>query len=154
MKRLLALLALFVALHALAQSPVIRARLEPRSNIMVGQPVRLVVSVFVPNYFTGSPEFPEFEIDSAIVVLPQDRPKNSNTQIGNATYFGITQTYVIYPQEAGEFRIPPAKLSVSYAKRAPEEHHGRVALPRSAFMLMCPTLLAIYPTSCRRHGSR
>jgi hypothetical protein len=138
MKRLLALLILFVSLHALAQSPVIRARLEPRSNIMVGQPVRLVVSVFVPNYFTGSPEFPEFEIDNAIVVLPQDRPENSNTQIGNATYFGITQTYVIYPQQEGEFRIPPAELSVPYAIAPPKSTTAEIALPALSFHAAVP----------------
>jgi hypothetical protein len=133
MKRLLTLLVLFASLHALAQSPVIRAHLEPPSNIMVGQPVRLVVSVFVPNYFTGSPEFPEFEIDNAIIVLPQDRPVNSNTQIGNATYFGITQTYVIYPQQAGDFHIPPAKLSVPYTIAPPKRTTAEIALPALSF---------------------
>ena len=93
---------------AVAQSPVIRAHLEPSNEILVGQPVRLVVSVFVPNYFTGSPEFPEFEMENAIIVMPQDRPENSNTQIGGATYAGITETYVIYPQQAGDFHLPPA----------------------------------------------
>ena len=133
MKRLFALLLVFTSLHTLAQSPVIRAHLEPSNNIMVGQPVRLVVSVFVPNYFTGSPEFPEFEIDNAIVVLPQDRPQNSNTQIGNATYFGITQSYVIYPQQAGDFHIPPAKFSVPYAIAPPKSTTAEIALPALSF---------------------
>jgi len=122
-----------MSLHAFAQSPVIRAHLEPAKNVTVGQPVRLVVSVFVPNYFTGSPEFPEFEIDNAIVILPQDRPENSNTRIGSATYFGITQTYVIYPQQAGDFHIPPAKLSVPYAIAPPKSTTAEVALPALSF---------------------
>ncbi|MEG9437776.1 BatD family protein [Edaphobacter sp. HDX4] len=133
MKRLVAVLVLFTALRAFAQAPVIRAHLEPASNIMVGQPVRLVVSVFVPNYFTGSPEFPEFEIENAIVVLPQDRPQNSNTQIGSTTYFGITQTYIIYPQQAGEFPIPPAKISVPYAIAPPKSIIAEAALPPLSF---------------------
>jgi oxygen tolerance protein BatD len=133
MRRLFALLLVFTSLNALAQSPVIRAHLEPSNNVMVGQPVRLVVSIFVPNYFTGSPEFPEFEIDNAIVVLPQDRPQNSNTQIGNATYFGITQTYVIYPQQAGDFHIPPAKFSVPYAIAPPKSTTAEIALPALSF---------------------
>jgi len=133
MKHLLALLLLFASLHALAQSPVIRAHFEPADNIMVGQPVRLVVSVYVPNYFIGSPEFPEFEIENAIVVLPQDRPQNSNTQIGGTTYFGITQTYVIYPQQAGDFHVPPAKLSVPYAIAPPKSTTAEVALPVLSF---------------------
>jgi hypothetical protein len=83
---------------AAAQTPVVRARLDPANGILVGQPVRLVISVFVPNYFTGSPDFPDFELENAIVVLPQDRPQNSSEQIGGVTYAGITETYTIYPQ--------------------------------------------------------
>src|SRR5580692_7536458 len=103
---------LFFTLTGAAQNPVVRARLEPAKNILVGQPVRLVVSVYVPNYFTGTPDFPEFEIENAIVVLPQDRPENSNTQIGGVTYAGITETYVIYPQQAGVFHLPREQVTV------------------------------------------
>jgi hypothetical protein len=56
------------------------------------------VSTYVPNYFTGTPDFPEFEIENGIVVLPQDRPKNSNSQINGVSYAGITETYVICTQ--------------------------------------------------------
>jgi hypothetical protein len=79
--------------------------------------------VFVPNYFTGTPDFPEFEIENAIVVLPQDRPENSNTQFGGVSYAGISETYVIYPQQAGDFHLPFAQIAVPYAvspQRAPQ----------------------------------
>lgn len=138
MKRLLALVFLFAPLMAFAQSPVVRAHLEPATNITVGQPVRLVVSVFVPNYFTGSLDFPELEVENAIVVLPQDRPAHSNTQIGNATYYGITQTYVIYPQQAGDFHVPPAKLSVPYTITPPKSITAEVSLPAISFHAEIP----------------
>ncbi len=48
----------------LAQTPIVRARLEPSNGIIVGQTVHLVVEVLVPNYFTGSPDFPEFEVST------------------------------------------------------------------------------------------
>ncbi len=121
------------ALVAAAQTPVVRARLDPAAGILVGQPVHLTVSVFVPNYFTGSPEFPEFEIDNAIVVLPQDRPQNSNEQIGGVTYAGITETYTIYPQQPGEFRLPPAQITVPYASAPPKSTEAHVPLPALAF---------------------
>jgi len=87
------------ALTSIAQGPIVRARLEPAKDIIVGQPVKLVVTVLVPNYFAGSPDFPELEIENAIVVLPQDRPQNSNEQIGSSTYAGITESYTIYSQQ-------------------------------------------------------
>jgi BatD DUF11 like domain len=128
----IALLAFFT-LSAAGQSPVVRARLEPAKNILVGQPVRLVVSVFVPNYFTGTPDFPEFEIDNAIVVLPQDRPQNSNTQIDGASYAGITETYVIYPQQAGDFRLPALQIAVPYALAPPKSTTTPIPFPALSF---------------------
>jgi BatD DUF11 like domain len=124
---------------ALAQAPpVVRAHIDPGSNIIVGQPVRLVVSVFVPNYFTGAPVFPEFEIANAIVVLPQDRAENSNTQIDGKTYAGITQTYVIYPQQPGDFHVPSAKLSVPYAIAPPRSTTASPSLPSLTFHAEIP----------------
>ena len=64
-----------------AQAPVIRARLVPPKGIIVGQPVHLVVEVLVPNFFTGSPDFPVFELENAIVVLPEETPEHLNDQI-------------------------------------------------------------------------
>jgi hypothetical protein len=127
--------AIFVllTLTAAAQGPVVRARLEPAKGILVGQPVRLVVSIFVPNYFTGTPDFPEFEIENAIVVLPQDRPQNSNTQINGVSYAGITETYVIYSQQAGDFHLPLAQIAVPYAVSPPKSATAHVALPTLSF---------------------
>ncbi len=134
MKRILAaLVTILFALAAHAQSPVVQAHLEPTKNILVGQPVRLTVTVYVPNYFTGSPEFPEFDLENAIVVLPQDRPENSNTQIGGIRYAGITETYVIYPQQAGDFHLPLAQLTIPYANAPPKSITATAHLPALTF---------------------
>ena len=132
-RRLAAGLIMLAAFAARAQPPIVRAKLDPATGILVGQPVRLVVSVFVPNYFTGSPEFPEFEIDNAIVVLPQDRPQNSNEQVGGVTYAGITETYTIYPQQPGEFQLPAAQITVSYAGAPPKSTEAHMHLPALTF---------------------
>jgi hypothetical protein len=123
----------FFTLTAAAQSPFVRARFEPAKSVLVGQPVRLVVSVYVPNYFTGTPDFPEFEIENSIVVLPQDRPENSNTEINGVRYAGITETYVIYPQQAGEFRLPSVQIAVPYAIAPPKSATVHVAMPLLSF---------------------
>jgi hypothetical protein len=135
---LVAVAMVLSSVAAMAQSPVVRAHLEPASGVMVGQPVRLVVTVYVPNYFTGSPDFPEFEIEDAIVVMPQDRPENSNTDIGGVRYAGITEIYVIYPQQPGEFRVPPAQLTVPYAVAPPKSTTAHVALPALTFRADVP----------------
>ncbi|HTF70421.1 MAG TPA: BatD family protein [Edaphobacter sp.] len=142
---LVAILLALSPLIAEAQAPVVRAHLQPTSNIMVGQPVRLVVSVFVPNYFSGSPEFPEFELENAIVVLPQDRPENSNAQIDGVSYAGITQIYVIYPQQAGDFRLPPVQMTVPYALAPPKSTIAHPSLPALSFHADVPAVAKELP---------
>jgi hypothetical protein len=139
MKRLLALTTILAAsLHALAQAPVIRASLSPSSNIIVGQPIHLRVTILVPNYFTGSPDFPAFAIENAIVVEPQDRPENLNDTIGGTRYAGISQTYTIYPQVPGEFKLPPAQFTVPYASTPPKTTQAHLSLPSLTFRADIP----------------
>ena len=134
MKRFLtAIYCAILTLTARAQAPVVQAHLQPAKDVLVGQPVRLTVTVYVPNYFTGSPDFPEFEMENAIVVLPQDRPENSNTEIGGVRYAGISETYVIYPQQAGDFHLPSAQITVPYAAVPPKTTTAHVPLPVLSF---------------------
>jgi hypothetical protein len=116
-----------------AQTPVIRARLVPAKRIIVGQPVHLTVEVLVPNFFTGSPDFPAFDLEDAIVVLPEDTPANISEQINGQTYAGISRTYFIYPQQAGDFKLPPAQFTVPYAKAPPKTTQVVLTLPSLTF---------------------
>lgn len=138
MRRVVLGLLILLATGAVAQEPVVRAKLVPASGIIVGQPVRLVVEILVPNYFTGSPEFPEFEMENAIVVLPQETPQNSNEQIGGKTYAGITETYTLYPQQPGDFSLPPAQITVPYANAPPKTTVARVLLSQLTFHAEIP----------------
>ncbi len=133
-----AALVFLIPFFAVAQAPFIRAHLEPATGVLVDQPVRLVVSIYVPNYFTGSPDFPEFEMENAIVVLPQDRPENSNTEVNGVRYAGITETYVLYPQQAGEFHLPPAQVTVPYAAAPPKTTTASVRFPALSFRAEVP----------------
>jgi BatD DUF11 like domain len=125
-----------------AQTPIVRARLSPETGILVGQAVRLSVTVLVPNYFTGSPDFPELEMENAIVVLPQDRPQNSNESIGGKTYAGITEVYTIYPQQPGDFELPHAVVTVPYASAPPKTMVAQVAFPVLSFHAAIPAAAA------------
>ena len=134
MKSLFVLMAMACfAVAAFAQGPVIHARLEPAKGIIVGQTVHLVVEVLVPNFFTGSPDFPTFELENAIVVLPEETPQNFNEQINGQTYAGIRRTYFLYPQQPGEFRLPPAQLTVLYASAPPKTAEAHLTLPALTF---------------------
>ena len=118
---------------AFAQGPVIHARIEPAKGIIVGRPVHLVVEVLVPNFFTDSPDFPVFELENAIVVLPEETPQNFNEQLNGQTYAGIRRTYFLYPQQPGDFRLPPAQLTVPYASAPPKTTEAHLTLPQLTF---------------------
>jgi hypothetical protein len=121
------------AIISTAQTPIIRARLVPAEGIIVGQPVHLIVEILVPNFFTDSPDFPTFELENAIVVLAEETPTNLNEQINGHTYAGIQRTYFIYPQQPGDFRLPPAQLTVPYAKVPPKTTQANLPLPQLTF---------------------
>ncbi|WP_260737692.1 BatD family protein [Tunturiibacter lichenicola] len=135
---LFGLLAVCAATFSLAQSPVIRATLTPTKEIIVGQAVHLNVTVLVPNYFTGSPDFPVFELENAIVVQPQDRPQNLSETIDGVHYAGISQSYTIYPQQVGEFRLPPAQFTIPYAANPPKTTEAHLSLPPLIFHANIP----------------
>jgi hypothetical protein len=137
-KSLLLFLVLACSTFASAQAPVVRASLAPAKGIIVGQPVHLSVEILVPNFFTGPPEFPIFELENAIVVLPEETPANLNEQINGHSYAGIRRTYFIYPQQPADFRLPPAQLTVSYAKSPPATTMVHLTLPPLTFHAAIP----------------
>lgn len=139
MRRCLFLLLLLVAVRVGAQSePVIRAKLVPASNAIVGEPIRLEVEVLVPNFFTGAPEFPPFEIDGAIVTLSDDRPEHFNEQFNRSTYAGIRRFYLIYAEQPGAFTIPSVLITVPYAANPPETTTAKLLLPQLHFSAAIP----------------
>jgi hypothetical protein len=92
----------------------------------------------VPNYSTGSPDLPEFEIENAIVVLPQERAQNANERINGMTYAGIIQPCTLYPQQPGDFQVPPAQIGVTYASKPPKSTTARVSIPSLKFRADLP----------------
>ena len=125
---------------ASTQSPVIHAKFVPASNIIVGQPVHLVVEVLVPNFFTGEPLFPTFELEDAIVVLPEEATENFNEKINGQSLSGIRRTYFLYPQQAGDFRLPSIQIVVPYAIAPPKGTEAHLTLPQLSFHADVPAV--------------
>ncbi|MBV9572847.1 MAG: BatD family protein, partial [Acidobacteriales bacterium] len=125
-------------LGAAVQKPVVRASIVSPRPIIVGQAVRLNVVVLAPNYFTGAPEFPQINIENAIVVLPEETPQNTNETLAGQTFAGIGITYLIYPQQPGRFKLPPVQIMVKYAADPPQSVEVRLQLPSVAFDAVIP----------------
>src|SRR5438874_6615113 len=108
------LLATF-AISAAAGGPVVRTRIAPASVVM-GQPVTLAIDILVPTWFGGAIEYPPtIAIPDAIAKLSDEHPVNLNERIGDASYAGMTKTYVIVPQKARAFEVPAFAIRVPYS---------------------------------------
>ena len=126
------------AARAQAPQPIVRANLQPAEQILVGQPVRLTVEVLVPNYFTASPVFPEFDLKNAIVMLPQETPQNFSEQVNGTSYAGIRTAYHLYAEQRGQFQLPPAQITVTYADAPPHSSQASLQLPQLVFHAQVP----------------
>ena len=101
-------------LGAAAPPPVAYTSLQPRS-VTVGQPVTLIVDVFVPSYFTSAPRFPPIEVKDAVVVFLDTGGQNLTETVGTVGYTGQRRSYLIYPQRPGDFEVPSFDVKVRYA---------------------------------------
>jgi hypothetical protein len=93
----------------------VRAKLEPASNIVAGQPVYLVVDVLSSTWFASAPEFPEMTIPGAVVLPPGELGKNFSEPGEGGNWAGQERKYVIFPMSAGVFEVPPVAVSVQPA---------------------------------------
>lgn len=118
-KILLALWLLALGLLALgddgepAQRPDTRveARLEPATGAVTGQPLRLVVDIWVTTWFLSAPELPPLQLPNALVTLADDAQHISDERDG-VRWFGIERVYSIVPMRPGEIRIPALSIVV------------------------------------------
>ena len=114
---------------------LVRSHLEPEGTVLVGQPVRLNVDVFVTTWLTGAPQFPGLEMDGAVVTLPDERPVNLNEQIDGETWFGISRSYLVYPLEPREYQTPSPEIVVKYGQAS---EPATLSVPTQKFRAVIP----------------
>lgn len=109
------LLFLMTATGLRAAEPLLRVEIVTKPPIVSGQQVQIQVDVLAPNFFLSSPKFPLFDLPNAIVTLPDERAVNLTETINGESYAGIRRSYIVTPQTAGDFTLPPAGITFTYA---------------------------------------
>lgn len=106
------------ATQELEQSPkvILRTSLEPDANPVVGQQVQFHVDLLVDTWFTQAPQVPEIKIPGAITLLPVGTSVNFSERIQGKSYSGQRRSYYIFPQNTGEYQIPPLEISLAPAQ--------------------------------------
>lgn len=129
-----AVAALLIAscLSAEAADPFARATVQAPSPIRPGEQVKIDIDVLVPNFFMSPPQFPLFDLPNAVVVLA-DGATNINETVGGVDFAGIRRSYLVTPQVPGDYALPPAAITFTYAAVPGQPSPGSVPLPPAPF---------------------
>ena len=121
-----------------AGPPVVRVTIDAKSPVLVGQQVTVRVQVLVPNFFMSGLEFSAINIRGTIVARPGADAEHFSETIRGERYAGIAQSFVVTPQQAGEFTLPPARITFTYAATPGQATDGAVTLPPRSFAVKLP----------------
>jgi BatD DUF11 like domain len=131
---ILGLMFLVINVANASAEPQVRVKIEATQPVMVGQQIRVDVTVLAPNFFLSAPQFPLFDLPGAVVTLPEEAALNSTEMIGGESYAGIQRSYLVTPQRAGTFVLPPASIPFTYAAEPGKPGvTAAVTLPPEAF---------------------
>lgn len=135
---IIVLLLITSSINAQVAKPIVRAKVL-KSTVIVGEPVEIKVSVVVPTWLLGSPEFPTLEIPGAISTLPDVQAENVYETIDYERWSGIARTYLVYPQEAKSYTLPNASVGVTYSLGGIEKSpKTNVKIPQVKFKAVIP----------------
>ncbi|MDW4549238.1 hypothetical protein R5H32_07735 [Defluviimonas sp. D31] len=107
------LLLLALALPVCAQEgPILQVEFA-EAKAIPGQPLSLRLTVLVPTFLPEPPVWPAMEIPNVRVRIASSGPTSS--QIGGATWAGVSRRYLLTPMIAGDFVLPAQEVAVSWA---------------------------------------
>jgi hypothetical protein len=83
---------------------------------MVGETVTVSVDVLTPSWFPRAPRFPAaLQVENAVAVFDESFRVNLSERVEGEAWSGIRRHYLIYPQLAGAYTVPPIEVGVVYA---------------------------------------
>ncbi len=102
------------SLTAMAEDRVfVRASIEPREDIVVGQRVLYRLDVLGQDGWASLPQLPPIELSGALVYSPRSQSVRLSETIEGESYSGQRYEMWIYPQRAGRIEIPSVVVNAS-----------------------------------------
>ena len=110
-----ALLLCFINTGALAAEPELRvqASLQPADTAMVGSLVELRLDVLTDTWFTSAPTLPDLKLPGALVMPSDGHAEHLNQTLDGKSFNGMRYSYLITPNVAQGFDIPPLTVQVT-----------------------------------------
>ncbi|WP_138469310.1 BatD family protein [Poseidonocella sp. HB161398] len=109
-------------------APVLRQEIDA-DTVVPGQALVLRLTVLVPSYLPQPPGWPAFNAPDLMVRLPERSTGPVSAQVGGESWSGVSRRYSIVPLKPGDFVLPAADLTVTWAD--PETNAPRRATLRT-----------------------
>jgi len=141
-------LALAPSLSAADEGIVLRTSIEPKTDIWVGQQVRLLIDVLGRDGWAQIRKFYPFEVSGASVLQVESQGTRLTDTISGATWTGQHYEWLVFPQRAGAITILPIVVDVETKDLATQEvtHVPDQKTPAVAFQAALP------PGADQEHG--
>ncbi|WP_447802690.1 hypothetical protein [Pseudomonas serbica] len=109
------LLLCLISTTTLAAEPDLRvqATLQPADTAMVGSLVELRLDVLTDTWFTSAPTMPDLKLPGALVMPSDGHAEHLNQTLDGKSFNGMRYTYLITPNLAQAFDIPPLTVRVT-----------------------------------------
>ncbi|CAI8867184.1 hypothetical protein [Pseudomonas sp. IT-P218] len=109
------LLLCLISTTTLAAEPDLRvqATLQPADTAMVGSLVELRLDVLTDTWFTSAPTLPDLKLPGALVMPSDGHAEHLNQTLDGKSFNGMRYTYLITPNLAQAFDIPPLTVRVT-----------------------------------------
>jgi hypothetical protein len=105
-------LALAPSLSTADEGVILRASIEPKTDIWVGQQVRLLIDVLGRDGWAQIRKFHPFEVPGAIMLQVDSQGTRLSDTVASATWTGQHYEWLVFPQRAGVITIPPIVVDV------------------------------------------
>ncbi len=130
-------LFLLAPTSAAQDAPFVKVEVSPE-EVLVGEPVRLRVTVLGPTWFPQPPVFPSFEMPNAMVRLPPNSSRPTSERVGRETWSGIIRNYRVFPLVGASYRLDEQTMRVTYADPGRPPITVDVAVPAIEFRSLVP----------------
>jgi hypothetical protein len=117
----------------------VRSKIEPAGGIVARQKVALVLELATDRWFAGGTRIRIPEVPGLVILQTESFAANASEVREGHSWVLQRWTLDVYPQRAGEFRIPPVTLAISVSHETAGEVAGEVPAPLVAFTAGLPT---------------
>ena len=119
----------------------IDTRLDEQGTLVPGQRAKMIVEIATNTWFTGGTRIRLPEVAGLVILQTDQFAANASESRGGQSWVIERWTIDIYPQQAGDFRVPPLALSIKVNGGELGNLEGEAESPALEFSVSLPDAL-------------